>query len=440
MQSYFHDLVKSLKQESASNEFFAASFLAEDSDFCRFNQGMVRQAGHVAQRSLELRLVRNKKQARSQINLTGFLPEDQSRIQSVFEAGRALLEISPEDPYVLFNDNVHSTAKVEKNTLPNHDQIVTSVMDQASSVDFVGIYAGGGVYRGFANSHGQKNWFESFNYNLDWSIYVRDDKATKSGMSGKTWNPNDFKNRMESLKDQLEVLGHPQKNIKPGNFRVYFSPAAMSEFLGIMAWGCFGLRSQKTKASPLLKLVAGQASVSPEVTILENTGAGASPNFDAFGFTRPDVIPLISNGQHAGSLISASTAKEFGVLPNGAQEWESPNSVEMAGGKLNDSQILKDLGTGIYVNNLWYLNYSDRTNCRITGMTRFATFWVENGQIKAPLGVMRFDDSIYRIFGSNLVGLTANREFMLDPTTYEHRSTGSFHLPGALVSDLALTL
>ena len=37
------------------------------------------------------------------------------------------------------------------------------------------------------------------------------------------------------------------------------------------------------------------------------------------------------------------------------------------------------LDTGIYVNNLWYLNYSDRPAGRITGMTRFATLWVEEG-------------------------------------------------------------
>lgn len=40
---------------------------------------------------------------------------------------------------------------------------------------------------------------------------------------------------------------------------------------------------------------------------------------------------------------------------------------------------------------LWYLNFSDRPGGRITGMTRFASFWVEDGRIVAPLNVMRFD-------------------------------------------------
>ena len=76
----------------------------------------------------------------------------------------------------------------------------------------------------------------------------------------------------------------------------------------------------------------------------------------------------------------------------------------------------------------------------MTGMTRFATFWVENGEIQAPLNVMRFDDSAYRLLGDNLLGLTAEREFILDSASYGERSTGSARLPGALVKDFALTL
>ena len=73
-------------------------------------------------------------------------------------------------------------------------------------------------------------------------------------------------------------------------------------------------------------------------------------------------------------------------------------------------------------------------------MTRFATFWVENGEIAAPLSVMRFDDTIYRMLGSGLVGLTAERDLRVSTSTYEARSTGSMRLPGAVIADLAMTL
>ena len=104
-----------------------------------------------------------------------------------------------------------------------------------------------------------------------------------------------------------------------------------------------------------------------------------------------------------------------------------------------ESEVLQRLDTGVYINNVWYLNYSDRTACRITGMTRFVTFWVENGVIQAPLNVMRFDETLYRMLGEKLLALTTERELILDPSTYGERSTASSRMPGAIVDDFTFT-
>jgi predicted Zn-dependent protease len=101
---------------------------------------------------------------------------------------------------------------------------------------------------------------------------------------------------------------------------------------------------------------------------------------------------------------------------------------------------LAALDTGLAVGNLWYLNYSDRPACRMTGMTRFATFWVENGKVVAPVDVLRFDDTLFRILGENLEALTAERELMLESSTYGARMLTSATLPGALVSEMNFTL
>ena len=112
----------------------------------------------------------------------------------------------------------------------------------------------------------------------------------------------------------------------------------------------------------------------------------------------------------------------------------------MAGGTLAEKDALDALGTGLAIGNLWYLNFSDRPACRMTGMTRFASFWVEHGKIVAPVNVMRFDDSVYRLLGSNLEALTEETELLLDPGTYGSRKLTSLKLPGALVREMAFTL
>ncbi len=151
-------------------------------------------------------------------------------------------------------------------------------------------------------------------------------------------------------------------------------------------------------------------------------------------------MPLVSDGALVGSLVSPRTAREFGLAANGANGAEMPESLAMAGGTLAIDDALAALGTGLAIGNLHYLNYSDRPACRITGMTRFATFWVENGKVVAPVDVLRFDDTVYRLLGANLEALTAETEFILDAGTYQSRQLASVRLPGALVSEMAFTL
>ncbi|MBT5078117.1 MAG: TldD/PmbA family protein, partial [Candidatus Marinimicrobia bacterium] len=77
---------------------------------------------------------------------------------------------------------------------------------------------------------------------------------------------------------------------------------------------------------------------------------------------------------------------------------------------------------------------------RITGMTRYACFWVENGEIVAPIENMRFDDSFYNFFGENLEAVSNKVEFNPEVGTYESRSLGGTHCPGVLLSSFSLTL
>lgn len=112
----------------------------------------------------------------------------------------------------------------------------------------------------------------------------------------------------------------------------------------------------------------------------------------------------------------------------------------MAPGCRPGADVLTTLGTGVYLSNLHYLNYSDRQACRMTGMTRFACFWVENGELAAPIAVMRFDDSFIRMFGAGLVALTDTAEPVQDNATYGARQLRSISAPGAIVEGFRFTL
>jgi predicted Zn-dependent protease len=440
MQSYFYELADFIQSQLQAGEVATSSFYAEDSEFVRFNKSSVRQAGNVVQRELNVDLIHGQKHANGSVTLSGSKDADQQRLKSLLDDLRTMIPHLPDDPHLLYSEEVRSSEKHGDNTLPAGTDAVGSVLKTGVGKDLVGLYAGGGIHSGFANSLGQRNWFSSFTFNVDWSLYHQQDKAVKSAYAGFAWDEGELERKMASADEQLAILARPARTIDPGKYRVFFSPVAIYDILGTLAWGGFGLKDHRTKQTTLIKMVEEGAQLNPEVTIVENTAEGVAPNFQSAGFIKPSNIELIKGGCFSNCLTSPRSAKEYGVPTNGASPWEMPSSIDMAPGDLPKDRVLHELGDGLLINNVHYLNYSDRPACRMTGMTRFATFWVENGKITAPVNVMRFDETIYRIFGDHLVDLTAEREFIIDSETYGGRSTQSGRVPGALVDEFTFTL
>jgi predicted Zn-dependent protease len=335
---------------------------------------------------------------------------------------------------------VQSSDDVRASDIPSSDLLIGHILKQGKGLDLVGIFAAGRMFRGFANSFGQKNWYDSRSFNVDFSLYLRADKAVTTNYAGFQWDHAAFDRLLSEKTTELALLDAPVHVLNPGAYRAYLGPMAVNEITDMMCWGGFSYKGIKTKTSPLTRLAEGSQALHPTVSFREATAEGVDPQFNPSGFIKPKVVELINSGTYTASLVSPRSAKEYGITSNGASGGESPQSLDMAAGHLRSDAILKELDTGIYINNLWYLNFSDRPAGRVTGMTRFAAFWVEGGRRVAPLAVMRFDDSIYRVLGSNLLALTEERQFLLSSSTYGARQTSSVRLPGALVKDFNLTL
>ena len=440
MESYFYTIADRLQQLLSGEEVYTAWFEGEISNFVRFNRALVRQPGSVAHQYLNVDLIRDRHHANKTITLSGDLNVDGERLKRAIESLREKLSHVEPDPYLLYNTEVASTSHTSTETIPESTAIVQEILAAVEKFDFVGFYADGKVARGFANSLGQRNWWEKNSFNLDWSLYSEGDKAVKANYAGFEWNSELFREKLNKCTEQLQIIQQPSRTIEPGKYRVYLAPTAMKEVLGMVCWGGFGLKSSRTKQTPLIKMREEQMRLHPAISIQENTGAGAGPNFQSQGFAKPDRVTLISEGQLSDPLVSPRSATEYGVETNGANDSEAPQALDMAAGELAASDIEKQLDTGVYINNLWYLNYSDRPAARMTGMTRFATFWVKNGQLVAPVNVMRFDESLYRMWGDFLVDLTRDREMLLSANTWDGRSTSSVRLPGAIVDEFTFTL
>ncbi|HUP94599.1 MAG TPA: metallopeptidase TldD-related protein [Burkholderiales bacterium] len=438
MKSDFFELVQRLCANLARDETLLCSLAGERSDFVRFNHARVRQAGTIEQRYLSMRLVRARRQAYASIALAGGA-DDFALARATLEQLRGILAHLPEDPWLLISEEPNSTDVERRGRIPQPEDVVQQATTLARDVDFVGFYAGGTIARGFANSLGQRNWHEIDSFVFDWSLHLHADKAVKNSYAGLEWNAGIFEAKLREDAERLGALATPAMTLPPGEYRAFLAPRALEEIVYLLALEGFSARARATRQSPLLKMEHDER-LSQKVTLAENTEDGIAPAFQQEGYTRPPRVTLIAGGTLAESLVSPRSAREYGLTTNGANAGERPESIDLAPGDLATVDALDALGTGLYIGNLWYLNFSDRPAGRITGMTRFATFWVEGGRIVAPVNVLRFDDTLYRMLGDNLLALTRERELLVSTSTYYERSTASTRLPGALLSSLRFTL
>lgn len=442
MQNYFYELSQTLFKQLTGDEQLLLNFEGEDSDFVRFNNNKIRQSGRVSLRSLCLDLIEGKRHAEACVELSGDMQQDIKQLTDSLKKLREQRAFLPEDPYLSFATEINNSEYHHDAEVINSHAAIEQILQAGRDLDLVGIFANGSQYVGFANSMGQRNWHSSANFNFDWSCYLTKDKAVKSNYAGFEWRQDKLLAKIENCKRQLAVLAKPAKTIEPGSYRAYLAPSAVDEIMGMLSWGGFGLKSHRTKSTALIQMLEEDPSLAKTlastISIREHHARGLAPVFTDSGFIKPEQVQLIENGRYKDCLVNPRSAMEYDSVINAGSEY--PCALDLAAGDLAEEKILSELGTGLYINNLWYLNFSDRNACQLTGMTRFACFWVENGEIQAPLNVMRFDDSIYDLFGTNLLGLTSERELILDSSTYGQRSNSSIKLPGVLVKDMCFTL
>jgi len=436
----FEALAQAVCQPTAGTDRVTLYLHAEDSDFIRFNRAAVRQATHVTQGFATVAVVQGSQRIEASRSLTGRVAEDVAALLSDRAELIASLADVPDDPYLLLPDEVSTSSRHETGTLPSPEALVIAATAAARGLDFVGFYAGGALVRAFADSRGSRHWHHVESFHFDWCLYQQADKAVKTAYAGTHWDADEFARRMATGAQRLPLLALEPRKLSPGAYRAYFTPTAMNELLGTLAWSGFGAQSRRTGTSSLSRLEHRDAQLHESFHLKEDTAGSIAPAFTAEGFAKPASVSLIESGRAADTLNSPRSARQYKLAANGANAQESPEALSLAPGKLREADVLAALDTGLYVSNLWYLNYSDRQACRMTGMTRFACFWVEGGKLVAPLGVMRFDDSFLRMFGEGLLDLTDTAEMVPESGTYRERQLMSVTTPGALVSGWKLTL
>lgn len=435
----FESLARFVASAPASGEILFGTLRGERSDFLRLNRARVRQAGTVERVTVGLRLLEEGRQAHIVCTLG-----ERERVDAVLAGAlaelRAAIAQLPADPWACWQPVPGRSERIGDGDAPDPAAAIDAILEAAGDDDLVGLYAGGPMVRALASSLGHRHYHQTVSSSFDFSVQAGGARAVKDTWFSGRRDAGSLQAAIRAARERARILQYPPRRLAPGDYRVLLAPQALAELVGLLGWGGFSERVWRSGQSPLARAARGEARFAADFTLVEDADAFGVPCFQDDGFERRARITLIEAGRTAQRLVSPRSAREFGAEGNGAEEDERPLAACVAPGRLAAAQALAALGTGVSVANLWYLNYSDREACRATGMTRFATLWVEDGQPVAPVEPMRFDDSLYRVLGEQLLALTDSAEAIPATDTWNGREPGGIRAPAALVGALRFTL
>ncbi len=440
MEQLFNQLSETLLNNLRSGEHLKVTIGGENSQFVRFSQSKVRQSGLVDDASLSIVLINDGRTCNGSFTLTGIIENDKATAMTEMNRLRDEVSTLPKDPFVVMPEDTGSSREEHNGSLLPAENVVRSLSPALAGVDLAGIWASGRIFTGNANSAGQKHWFATDTFSLDYSLITPDERMVKGTFAGSHWNQSEYEKNMAKSITKLRMMEKAAKKIEPGKYRTYIAPAGVADIVGMFSWGGVGEASIQQGDSSLCNMRQNDVKMSPCFTLSEDFTSGMVPRFNSNGELAPEKLDLILAGSLKNTLVSSRTAKEYGVQSNFAGEGESLRSPVLSPGDLNEDEVVQKIDKGIYLSNLHYLNWSDRPGGRITGMTRYACFWVENGEVVAPIENMRFDDSIYNFFGDNLEAVTDKVHLHPAVETYDGRELGGVSCPGVLLKSFELTL
>jgi len=437
--SQFQSFAQKILNELKSDEELTLNFSGEKTLFSRFSNAKVRQVTNLEQAGIDFNFIKGNR------TLSFSIPFQASELDfslalKKLNQSREWIVTLPEDPYLVRPQHFGETKEENLPHLPHNDEMISMVLSEASHVDLAGVFSSGDIVRGTSNSKGQSHWFKTRNFYLDYSLYNEKQKAVKSLYAGSTFDSKELKRNIREAEFKLSLMNRESKKVPRGEYRVYLAPSAVSELMGTLSWGGVSMAAHQQGNGSLKDLWQQKKKLSPKFTLEEDFSLGLSPRFNEAGEVSPNRLPLIENGEFKNFLVSSRTANEYKLESNFASDWESMRSPVMHSGDLKRDDVLKELNTGLFISDLHYLNWSDRETARITGMTRYACFWIENGEIVAPILDLRFDESYYSIFGENLERVTDFKELNPSTGSYFQRDVGGSQTPGVLVSNFKFTL
>ena len=212
------------------------------------------------------------------------------------------------------------------------------------------------------------------------------------------------------------ALDRDKIELPPGEYTVILEPACLAEVMMWLSFTAFGSEAYLSGQS-FLAGALGERSMGENITIYDSAWEPEAQGlpFDLEGTPKRKVV-LIERGVNKGVVFDRTSARKAKTEPTGhagppGSPWGAiPWNICLAPGDSSLEDMIASCKRGILVSHFHYVNgYLDTKKALMTGMTRYGTFLVENGEITRALSNLRWTESMLKAF-SNVAAISRTRE------------------------------
>ena len=326
---------------------------------------------------------------------------DDASLEKVVRRSEELAKLAPENPefmeplpqqaYGESKTYFESTAKI---TPEYRAQAAANSINPAVAKDVTaaGFLEDNYSFTSMMNTKGLFAYNQSTGVNF--TVTMRSNDGTGSGWVTRSFNDVSKLDTAEASRIAIDkaLQSRQAKAIEPGKYTVILEPAASAELIRNMMFNMNARQADEGRSFLSKKgggTKMGEKIMDERVTIYTdpfNLDVPASP-WSGDGQARKK-MDIIKNGAVANMFYDRYWAsnKNVAAVP-------FPGNAIMEGGNASLEDLIKDTKKGILVTRFWYIRAVDPQTQLYTGLTRDATFFVENGKVKHPIKNFRFNES-----------------------------------------------
>ncbi|MCF7792670.1 MAG: TldD/PmbA family protein [Candidatus Cloacimonetes bacterium] len=250
---------------------------------------------------------------------------------------------------------------------------------------------------------------------------------------GENFDLFDQEKFISSLESKVKSATEEVIDVEPGEYDVILAPRCIGEYF-------YYLESSMTAGSLDHKQSFFEAKldkkVFPEnVTLMDDPNHPEMINFDynSDGRVYPK-IPIIEKGVFKNFLVSNYYGRKLKMDRNGADG----EALVMLPGNKSLTEMIGTIKKGLYISSLHYMNFINRKETSITGLTRDGTFLIEDGKITKVVNNLRFTEKISEII-ENIIDIENETVTIPYSDNYGEFGIYSANMPHVKVKDFNIS-